>query len=82
MRIIKREMADKEYNRVRGSVLDRNIYIVQKHRKFLGIGYWKTLIRTTSWRVAKNIYYYLLWKGFYYRNILRIEEFALSLWRI
>lgn len=59
MRIIKREMADKEYNRVRGSVLDRNIYIVQKHRKFLGIGYWKTLIRTTSWRVAKNIYYYL-----------------------
>lgn len=59
MRIIKREMADKEYNRVRGPVLDRNIYIVQKHRKFLGIGYWKTLIRTTSWRVAKNIYYYL-----------------------
>lgn len=59
LRIIKREMTDREYNHIRGSVLDRNVYIVQKHRKLLGIGYWRTLIRTTSWQVAKNIYYYL-----------------------
>lgn len=56
MRIIKREMADKEYNRVRGSVLDRNIYIVQKHRKFLGITYWKTLVKTTSYKIANDAY--------------------------
>lgn len=59
LRIIKREMTDMEYNHIRGSVLDRNVYVVQKHRKFLGISCWKTLLRTTSWQVAKNIYYYL-----------------------
>ena len=31
-------------------------YLVQTHKRFLGIGYWKTLVKTTSYKVAKHVY--------------------------
>lgn len=54
-------MTDMEYNHVRGSVLDRNVYIVQKHRKFLGISYWRTVVKTTSYKIAKHVYDWMVY---------------------
>lgn len=31
-------------------------YRVQIHKRFLGIGYWKTLVKTTSYKIAKDAY--------------------------
>lgn len=33
-----------------------NIYRIQSHKRFLGIPYWKTLVKTTSYKVAKAVY--------------------------
>lgn len=33
-----------------------NEYLVQTHKRFLGIGYWKTLVKTTSYEIAKHVY--------------------------
>lgn len=33
-----------------------NEYLVQTHKRFLGIGYWKTLVKTTSYKIAKHVY--------------------------
>lgn len=33
-----------------------NEYLVQTHKRFLGISYWKTLVKTTSYKIAKHIY--------------------------
>lgn len=31
-------------------------YRVQAHKRFLGIGYWKTLVKATSYKIAKVAY--------------------------
>lgn len=33
-----------------------NEYLVQTHKRFLGIGYWRTVVKTTSCKNAKRIY--------------------------
>lgn len=33
-----------------------SVYLVQTHKRFLGISYWKTLVKTTSYKIAKHIY--------------------------
>lgn len=33
-----------------------NEYLIQTHKRFLGIGYWKTVVKTTSYKVAKRVY--------------------------
>lgn len=36
-----------------------HIFRVQSHRRFLGIPYWKTLVTTTDYWVARTRYYLL-----------------------
>lgn len=31
-------------------------YRVQTHKRFLGIGYWRTVVKTTSYKIAKDAY--------------------------
>ena len=31
-------------------------YCVQTHKRFLGIGYWRTVVKTTSYKIAKHVY--------------------------
>lgn len=38
-------------------------YRVQSHKRFLGIGYWKTLIKTTSYKIGKDAYDLMVWDG-------------------
>ena len=33
-----------------------NEYLVQAHKRFLGIGYWRTVAKTTSYKIAKHAY--------------------------
>ena len=36
-------------------------YRVQTHKRFLGIGYWKTLVKTTSYKIAKHVYDWMVY---------------------
>lgn len=38
-----------------------HIYRVQSHMRFLGISYWKTLVKTTSYKIAKDAYDLMVW---------------------
>ena len=38
-------------------------YLVQTHKRFLGIGYWKTLVKTTSYKIAKDAYDSMVYDG-------------------
>ena len=38
-------------------------YLVQTHKSFLGIGYWKTLVKTTSYKIAKDAYDSMVYDG-------------------
>lgn len=40
------------------NVFHRAIYLVQKRYKLLGIGYWKTILKTPYELVAKDAFYY------------------------
>lgn len=40
-----------------------NEYLVQIHKRFLGIGYWKTLVKTTSYKIAKDAYDLMTFDG-------------------
>lgn len=40
-----------------------SVYLVQTRKRFLGIGYWKTLIKTTSYKIAKDAYDLMVWDG-------------------
>ena len=33
-----------------------NEYLVQTHKCFLGISYWRTLVKTTNYKIAKDAY--------------------------
>lgn len=38
-------------------------YRVQSHHRYLGITYWKTLIKTTSYKIAKGAYDLITYDG-------------------
>ena len=38
-------------------------YLVQTPKRFLGIGYWKTLVKTTSYKIAKDAYDSMVYDG-------------------
>ena len=38
-------------------------YRVQIHKRFLGITYWKTLVKTTSYKIAKRAYDWMVYDG-------------------
>lgn len=38
-------------------------YLVQTHKRFLGISYWKTLVKTTSCKIAKDAYDSMVYDG-------------------
>lgn len=38
-------------------------YRVQTHKRFLGIDYWRTLIKTTSYKIAKDAYDWMTYDG-------------------
>ena len=38
-------------------------YLVQTHKRFLGIGYWKNLVKTTSFKIAKDAYDLMTYDG-------------------
>lgn len=40
-----------------------NEYLVQTHKRFLGIGYWRTLVKTASYKVAKHVYDWMTYDG-------------------
>lgn len=40
-----------------------NEYLVQTHKRFLGIGYWKTLVKTSSYKIAKDAYDLMTFDG-------------------
>ena len=40
-----------------------NKYLVQTHKRFLGISYWKTLVKTTSYKIAKDAYDWMVYDG-------------------
>lgn len=42
---------------------EAHVYRVQTHNRFLGIGYWKTLVKTTSYKVAKDAYDWMTYDG-------------------
>lgn len=40
-----------------------NEYLVQTHKRFLGIGYWRTLVKTTSYKIARDAYDLMVYDG-------------------
>lgn len=38
-------------------------YLVQTHKRFLGITYWKTIIKTTSYKIAKDAFDLMVYDG-------------------
>ena len=40
-----------------------NEYLVQTHKRFLGIGYWRTLVKTTNYKIAKDAYDWMTYDG-------------------
>ena len=40
-----------------------SVFLVQTHKRFLGISYWKTLVKTTSYKIAKHIYDWMACDG-------------------
>lgn len=40
-----------------------SVYLVQTHKRFLGIGYWRTLVKTSSYKIAKDAYDSMVYDG-------------------
>ena len=40
-----------------------SVYLVQTHKRFLGIGYWRTLVKTTNYKIAKDAYDSMVYNG-------------------
>ena len=62
-------MIEKEGHIVRlvltGRIIENipNEYLVQTHKRFLGIGYWRTVVKTTSYKIAKHVYDWMACDG-------------------
>lgn len=53
VRLIHKAIPDRNYGYV---MPEAHIYRAQAHKRFLGISYWKTLVKTTSYKIAKGAY--------------------------
>lgn len=53
VRLIQKAIPDRDLGYVMPEAL---IYCVQSHKSFHGITYWKTLVKTTSYKIAKDAY--------------------------
>ena len=42
---------------------ENHAFRVQIHKRFLGIAYWKTLVKTTSYKLAKHAYDWMTYDG-------------------
>ena len=40
-----------------------SVFLVQAHKRFLGIGYWRTLAKTTNYKIAKDAYDSMVYDG-------------------
>lgn len=58
VRMIHKAIPDRDYGYV---MPEAHIYRVQSHKRFLGVLYWKTLIETTSYKIAKDAYDLMVW---------------------
>ena len=45
------------------SMPENHVFRVQTHKRFLGIGYWRTLVKTTSYKIAKDVYDLMTYDG-------------------
>lgn len=45
------------------SMPENHVFRVQTHKRFLGIGYWRTLVKTTSYKIAKDAYDLMMFDG-------------------
>ena len=45
------------------SMTENHVFRVQIHKRFLGITYWKTLVKTTSYKIAKRAYDWMTYDG-------------------
>lgn len=53
VRLIHKAIPDRDYGY---AMPEAHVYRVQTHRRFLGISYWKTLVKTTCYKIAKDAY--------------------------
>lgn len=53
VRLIQKAIPDRDLGY---SMPEAHIYRVQTHKKFLGIPYWKTIVKTTSYKAANLCY--------------------------
>lgn len=37
------------------------VFLVQTYKRFLGIGYWRTVVKTTSYKIAKRAYDWMVY---------------------
>lgn len=60
VRLIHKMIPDREY----GYIMPKaHVFRVQTHKRFLGISYWKTLVKTTSYKIAKEAYDLMTFDG-------------------
>lgn len=45
------------------SMPENHVFRVQTHKRFLGIGYWRTLVKTTNYKIAKDAYGSMVYDG-------------------
>ena len=43
------------------SMTENHVFRVQIRKRFLGIFYWKTLVKTTSYKIAKHVYDWMVY---------------------
>lgn len=60
VRLIHKSIPDRDYGYI---MPEAHIYRVQSHKSFLGIAYWKTLVKTTSYKIANDAYDRMVWGG-------------------
>lgn len=60
VRLIHKAIPDRDYGYI---MPESHIYHVQTHNRFLGITYWKTLVKTTSYKIAKDAYDLMTYDG-------------------
>lgn len=60
VRLTHEAIPDRDYGYI---MPEAHIYRVQTHKRFLGISYWKTFIKTTSYKIAKDAYDLMVWDG-------------------
>lgn len=60
VRLIHKAIPDRDYGYV---MPESHVFRVQTHKSFLGISYWKTLVKTASCKIAKDAYDLMTYDG-------------------